>query len=373
MSLYWPASAANVVLNAPRLHALVIGVGEYEHLGPGVLKPSNFLSGLQPLTTTVPAARRIVQWLEREYQNPACPLGSIEVVLSPKETMTRADGSNVNSGAATMAETKQAFDDWYARCNQDEGSIAFFYFAGHGISTISQFLLLSDFGNPDLPDEWENCIDFSGMKSGMIKCKADTQLYFIDACRDAPIAALTKKNPHGRPLAGGSTFLDTVDLSIAYYAASEGRAAHGKDGEETYFCKALITCLNGAGARKPLPWRVNTAALSYALGSVIEEMASVTNLPLTCECPVLKPVTFHYPPKGAVVVSVSCDDDQASAESAIRITQGAKVRNSVAGESRPWMDTVDPGPAQIDLTFSTFPPKSIQDELTPPTYPVEYP
>src|SRR5438105_10927373 len=91
MSLYWPT---NLNAAAPQLHALVIGVGDYRHLGLGAANPATFLSGLAPLTTTPLSAKRIARWLEREYQNNACPCGSIELLLSPAETIQRADGSN---------------------------------------------------------------------------------------------------------------------------------------------------------------------------------------------------------------------------------------------------------------------------------------
>lgn len=373
MSLYWPLQEADVVTNAPRLHAFVLGVGDYDHLGLGVPKPTTLLNGVAPLTTTVPAARRIARWLEREYKNPNCPLGSIELLLSPEEELARADNSKVVVDRATMALATAAFQRWYTRCDADEGSIAFFYFAGHGLSTISQFLLLADFGNPDLPDAWENCIDFTGMQSGMFKCKADAQFFFIDACRDSPVAALSQRNPHGKPLAAGATFQDRVDLSAAYFAASEGRQAYGRDGEETFFCQALIMCLNGVGARKPLPWHVNAATLSNALVSVIEVLGAALDLPLSCECRIQKPVPLHFPPSGAVVVSVSCDGEQANTEAIIKVTRGPTVLNSAAGESRPWMGTVEAGLTQIEVTFASYPPQLLEEDLSPPTFPWELP
>ena len=75
------------------------------------------------------------------------------------------------------------------------------------VNTVRQFLLAADFGNPANPDFWENCIDFSGMRSGMHKNAADTQLFFIDACRERLIDALIQLNPHGKPLCSGEVFL----------------------------------------------------------------------------------------------------------------------------------------------------------------------
>jgi hypothetical protein len=360
-----------VNLRSPRLHAFVVGVGDYRHLGLGAVKPSKFLTGLAPLTTTTPAAKRIARWLETQYRNDGCKLGSIELLLSPTESVKRADGSDVAIDEATMPNVDAAFKRWFDRCNAQKGNIAFFYFAGHGISTISQFLLPADFGNPDFLDDWKNCVDFTGMKGGMAKCAAQTQVFFVDACRDAPIAALLQKNPHGEPLVT-STFQDKVGLSAAYYASSEGRQAFGRDGEETFFCKALIMCLEGVAARKAGPkWRIDAASLGFALNSVMDAMAATENLPLTSECHIQMPVPLHFPDDGAVVVKVGCEPEAVRAEAAILVAQGADVLASPAGEPRPWMGRVKAGEAKIEVTFANYRPEIIVDQMTPPTYPFE--
>lgn len=372
MSLYWPGTPNAVQTGSPRLHALIVGVGDYDHLGLGAANPAAFLNGLAPLTTTPLAAKRIARWLEHDYNNPQCPLGSIELMLSPGETLQRADGSTVMIEKSTMANVTNAFNQWYSRCNSDKGNIAFFYFAGHGINTVSQFLLPADFGDPARPDDWENCIDFTGLQVGMAKCAAQTQVFFVDACRDAPIAALIQRNPHGNPLVT-SSFQDKVDLSAAYLAASEGRQAYGRDGEETFFCKALIMCLDGVAARKGGPqWRVDAGSLSSALVSVVESIAATENLPLSSDCRVQKPIPLHYPMAGgAVVVKVDCEPDQASAEADISVTQGTQVIRSPAGEPRPWIGRVKAGTARINVTFTSFPPEMVDDHMTPPTYDLE--
>jgi len=372
MSCYWPTDMNAVETGAPRLHALIIGVGNYYHLGLDAKKPSKLLSGLAPLTTTPLSAKRIASWLESHCQNPACPLGSIELLLSPEETVKRGDGSIVAIEDATMANISTAFKRWYGRCHAQKANMAVFYFAGHGISTISHFLLPADFGNPDEPDDWENCINFSDMQVGMAKCAAQTQMFFVDACRDAPIAALTQKNPHGRSLAAAS-FQDKVDLSAAYFASSEGRKAYGRDDEETFFCKALIMCLEGVGARKAGPkWRIDAASLSSALVSVMETLGTTENLPLTSDCRVQKPVPLHYPNGGAVVVKVDCEPDQANAEANISVMQGSNIIHmSQAGERRPWMGRVTAGPTKVEVTFATYPPEIVDEEMTPPTYDIE--
>jgi hypothetical protein len=372
MSLYWPDNEGQVV-KARKLHALVIGVGVYDHLGLGVAKPATVVSGLAPLSTTPLSAARIARWLESEYINPACPLGSIELLLSdPAPALPRADGKTVDIERATMQNITDAFGRWYDRCKADHDNIAFFYFAGHGLSAvIGQFLLPGDFGNPDLPDDWANCIDFNGLQIGMRKCVAQTQLFFVDACRDYNMNALLQTNPHGKALVSSSV-QDQVLVSAAYLAASAGRHAYGKAGEETFFCKALIACLNGVAARKPgLEWRVDSASLSSALPAAMAAMAAAENLPLDCECRVQRPAPIHFPNSGAVLVQVNCSPDAVKPESTITVTQGATTLTSPAGESRPWLGKIVAGSATVEVRFSHFPPEVRQIQAAPPTYEVE--
>lgn len=368
MSLYWPANE-KVVTSEPRLHAFIIGVGDYHHLGLGVPKPANFLNGLAPLTTTPLAARRVARWLETEYNNPDAGLGSIELLLSPTATMNRAAGGSAQIDDATMANIDDAFQRWFGRCDSDTGNIAFFYFAGHGIATMSsQYLLPSDFGNPDRPNAWENCIDATGLQTGMRSCDADTQLFFLDACRDVDVSALTQNNPQGEHFAS-SDLNDKVDVSAAFRAASEGRKAYGRDGEETYFCRALMMCLDGAAAHKAGPeWRVDTAMLSSSLASVVDILAKVENQPLTSHCDAVKPVLFHLPAQPKVLVKVDCSPDDRNNEATIRLAQNGAVVLSPAGEPRPWMGSVNPGDTHLEATFASFPTQVFDDTLLPPTY-----
>jgi len=361
MSLYWPPFPVSPDA-APRLHALVVGVGDYPHLDVNATRPAQLLNGLQPLTTTPLAAKSIARWLEQEYHNDDCPLGSIELLLSPAETMARGSAADVAVEAATMANVKAAFDRWFARCDADKRNIAFFYFAGHGVSNVRQFLLAGDFGNPAQPNGWENCVDFTGMKAGMSKCAAQTQVFFVDACRDTPVAVLLQRNPNGNPLVT-STFQDRVDVSAAYYAASEGKHAYGPDNAETYFCQALLTCLRGAAARRVNSrWRVDTAVLSSALSAVISNMATAYRLPLDNDCQAQKPVALHYPGEGSA---------QAERESSIHVVQGNLVLDSPVGDPRPLLRPIKTGDAQLDVTFSSYAAERRSETVMPPTWEVD--
>jgi hypothetical protein len=367
MSLYFEKAGAG-----PRLHAFVIGVGRYPHLELGAKKPSNLFYGLSALTCTVEAAKAIANWLHTDYTNPDCPLGSVEMLLSAPESVTRSDGVVVPVEEATMANIESAFKKWYQRCDQDEDNIAFFYFAGHGVSRLEHFLLAGDFGDPAPLNDWLNCINFTQFKSGMRRCRAQTQLYFVDACRDTPTQAKSQLNPNGNPLVTASED-DDVRLSIAYRAAAEGQQAFGPAAGPTFFCEALLTCLQGAGARfVAQKWRVDTACLSSALSTVLEVIGDCNDLNLTCDLETKTPSALHYPKAGAVVLRVACVPKPLGAEAEIKVTQvGVPVVTSPVGEKRPWMSKIKTGQTRIDVTFTTRPPAFQDETAVPPTCEVE--
>tara|TARA_R110002074_G_scaffold106618_1_gene230391 strand:+ start:51969 stop:53105 length:1137 start_codon:yes stop_codon:yes gene_type:complete len=377
MSLIFPDDEASLVLGEGRLHALIIGVGEYDHLGLGVPKPSKLLSGLKPLTVTEPAARRLARWLEIDYNNADCPLGSIELLLAPAGEYTRKDGLSINVEKADMANIRAATARWFQRCDSSGTNVAFFYFAGHGISTAKgRFLLPGDFGNPDVLNTWINCIDAGELQFGMAKCNAQHQYFFFDACRDTPLSVLTKRNPQGDSLVGSADFSDAVELSAEYSAAAAGRQAFGRDGGETFFCEALIMCLDGMGASRLAGgrnWRVDAATLSYGLLSVIHTIAARENVPITCECRVQKPVPLHFPDTGRVMVKVCCNSDDMNNEADITLVQDSCVKTSPPGDPRPWIQPVTAGQVDISVKFNSFPAEFIRDLIDPPVYDLEFP
>ena len=369
MTLYWPETPAKIDLTQPRLHAFVIGVADYYHLIGGGPNAANVNFGLQQLTTTRFTAKRIAKWLASTHKHPDCPLGSVELLLSPAEPVDRPDGTPAPIDASTMKNIRTAFEDWKTRCDSHEGNIALFYFAGHGISTTSQYLLAADFADPALAKVWENSIDFDGMRVGMRKIKADTQLFFVDACRETPIDALIALGPKGDPLIDATIF-DQVTSSGAYYAAADGKLAYGPDDDITYFATAVLEALDGAGAnRKGGKTVVDTFSLGNAIGQIMESLAGIHNKPLSCTpVPAGTPAVIHHPKEVLVRTVISCQSDAAKAEAAIKVHRPTMNHQSPAGEPRPWTKHIPPGEWDIDLTFTNFPNRSQHETLMPPVY-----
>ncbi len=349
MSLIWPANEAAIVTNAPRLHAFVIAVAQYPHLNGGAGAPALEPLGLSQVSTPRYTGHAIVDWLLNRYQNPACPLGSVEFLLSPGE-LTPSPGGPVAATPATMANIEAAFALWKARCGSQADNIAWFYFCGHGVSKDAQYLLPEDYGDPAV-FQWKNNIDFDGLRVGMRSCAAQTQLFFVDACRETSLALLTNLNVSGTPLTGAG-FTDSVNCSAAYYATTPGRLAYGPDTDVTYFGQALLSCLNGVGAIKKGPkWVVDTYSLGNALGQTMTQLARRYKQPLSCNPDPSGMGRINEVAGPRVIAAVSCTSEVANNAADITITRGARSLHSAPGQPKPVVEEVEAGDWRIAVTF----------------------
>jgi hypothetical protein len=371
MSLIWPASEADVVLDQPRLHAFVVAVGDYPHLigGAGPLAADPF--GLSQVTTPRFTGPSVAEWLLTSLKNGARPLGSLEVLLSPGGPIATAAGP-VIAERATMANIQKAFGEWLRRSSARPDNAAWLYFCGHGLSKVSQYLLAEDFGDPNDADIWKKCIDFDGLRVGMRKCRAQTQLFFVDACRETPFGVLAQINARGEPLVS-ATFNDpAVPCSAAYYATTDGRQAYGPDDAPTYFGQALIRCMDGVAAlRKNGKWIVDTYSLANALGQTMAHYARRFRLPLSCNPDPGGMALIHEAPAPRVVVAIECSSQVANDVADIHVANGAEVLHSAPGESKPIVEDVAAGNWTIAVTFpgGQFPsPAPEQHVFMPPVF-----
>src|SRR6185295_5590293 len=136
---------------------------------------------------------------------------------------------------------------WYARCDTDQDNIAIFYFGGHGLQDSTQLLLAEDFCvNQVRP--LAGAIDFNLSKIWMARCLANTQCFFIDACRT--------NNPglQGQIISDAVTLKVPISTNIprsintlVLNATRVNQLAHGA-GYLTRFAKALLDHLAGRGA-----------------------------------------------------------------------------------------------------------------------------
>lgn len=366
MTLFWPKTEAEVVLDQPRLHALVIGVGKYDHLGLSAVRLSSFLSGLGQLETTAPSAKQFATWLQEHYCAATVELGSVELLLSP----TDAAEASSEIQPATMANVKQAVKLWYDRCSRQERSIAMLYFAGHGFRRgAHDYLLPQDFGDPSELDEWAKCIDGTGLVEGMKKCKADTQLYFFDACRDEAFDAQKYRTAGGNPLIR-STIDDHVSVSVVYRAAAEGGEAWGnKEHGITYFWQALLMCLNGVGGRKTGPkWAVDAASLSTAMASVGRLLEKREGIALGFDSTGARDVPIHSLQEARVFLQVDLLSGPARQNVEIEVVQAEYRVSNEPDRECPWASQVRPGDTTIAARTAGWSDSVHESLLYPPVY-----
>jgi hypothetical protein len=371
MSIVWPADPAAIVTDQPRLHALVIGVARYPHLLGGTGPLARDPLGLSQVTTPEPTARAITRWLTGSYSNDACPLGSVELLLS-----SAAGGTE----PATMDRIERAVTGWVQRASSHPQNTAFFYFCGHGLAKDDLFLLPEDFGDPAWLSPWRNCINFDSLRLGLwSSCRADTHILFVDACRETPFGMLTHVNVEGRAIVGGQGFGSSVRTQAVYYAATEGKQAYGPAGDVSYFGQAVLQCLDGlATSNTGGTWVVDTYALSSALGRVMEHLAETHNQPLQSEQVVKgRNAVLHRPPRPKVIARIRCSDDRASAAADIMLRRQAVLHRATPVDPKPLVVAVEPGDWELTITFPHHdyqPLGPMTCTLIPPIYTgVEYP
>jgi caspase domain-containing protein len=373
MSLIWPDTAAAVVQNQPRLHAFVIGVGDYPHLNGGTGQLAREALGLSQITTPRYTAPAIAEWILTQYRNTLCPLGSLEMLISPSTSIHVRGNGLIPVESAIMSRVESSFNAWFQRVSAHPQNLALFYFCGHGLWTSTQFLLPEDFGDPSVANNWKNCIDFDGMRRGMFTSPAQTQLFFIDACRETPFGILTQTNVSGDPLITGNS-LSTISCSSTYYATSSGQKAYGIDKDVTYFGKGLLSCLNGVGSsKKNGKWIVDTYTLSNALGQTMALLGKKYNLPLTCNPAPQGLAVIHEPAQPRVFASVECSSSVANLVAEITMTQVGTtlILKSLPGDKKPLIEEVEAGNWSIDVKFPNGPFPNhplIQENFMPPVF-----
>lgn len=371
--------ALNAAGQARRTHALIIGVGSYPHLPGGSLADGQgaiVTLGLSQLTTSLHSARVMTDWLLSRFTNPAAPLGSVELLLSPgvytpsPEAAARigiASGTDVAVEEATLDNIKEAFDGWIARCAKFPNDIALFFFSGHGVEKEVSLLLPSDFGKltgaagvhaQNRP--FEQAIDLTTTHRLMSQCQVGTQCFFIDACRETPFQLLTSQEKPGVSLMGDLGASPLQRDAPLYQAAAEGMQAFGPPDGPTYFTTELIRCLEGLGAqgKRQGVWRITTGSLRSALVLAIERFRQVTGKQITCDggngkSSQITDLHFVQTSRVPVLTSVECQPDNAHclAELYLRDDNAETVRTSPA--TTPWLLEVLSGVYEVGARFQT--------------------
>lgn len=224
--------------------ALIVGVAEYSD-------PELRLS------SPVHSAHALSAWLKAQLHNPAAPLGSLELLLSP-----------------TYAALEAAIGAWFTRAHADPNNVALFYFCGHGLMRTGALLLAADFDRNAL-NPYARALDFEKLVLGMGRCQASVQCFFVDACRRSNLQLRDEADlTAGVPIAPRLRDPPRSD-SLVLYSSAPLEQASGAPNGPSRFTEALLDALGGLGSRKRAGrWEVSTSTLGDAVRRLLERRSA---------------------------------------------------------------------------------------------------
>ena len=270
---------------APGVHAFIVGMSDYPFLPatPAGVQPHHY--GIVPLTSAALGAFAFYKWLIDTRTQLPLPLVTCRLLLAPSQLELTNDPtlSGVGADRPRLANFLTDAAAWRADASSSPDSIAIFYFAGHGVQRTKDdaVLLLEEFGN-GIGGPLMNGVDVKNLFYGMAPSPArpqiaNTQLYFIDACRNMPsiFTSFETLQP---------TQVFPVELSgqdnrraPVFYASIAGTTALGLRGKQTLFSKAVVDCLvNDAADLQEVDgqerWVVSVHRLAKALEFSIADL-----------------------------------------------------------------------------------------------------
>jgi len=369
MALYF-----NQIQQKPQTHILIIGVGGYPYLNGGAQAIPQTFDGAQLLgqLSSPPVSAEAFYNMAMELHNEGAwikPLGSINVLVSPDPS-----AGNLFAGQtlepATISNIENAYLDWKKLCNSDPENVAIFFFCGHGLDKGEHYLLAEDFGQrADNP--WKGSFAFDMTRRAFFSCKARTQLFFIDACRQLTSDMLRTDLP-ANPIEPPSMLARDCAFNLTQKAAAANESAYGKKNEVSFYTKALIGALKGNASNNDIgEWRIATGTLSYKMNSFLQLEAPGEGYPQRCistTSDTTDIIRFTKPPM--VPLKVTCTPDAALPFAELSCLDP----NTNQGERRapqgdPWETRIKAGLYKIEANFSggQYRSNAIFRLVTPPS------
>ncbi|OBH45795.1 hypothetical protein A5683_13870 [Mycobacterium mantenii] len=204
-----------------------------------------------------------------------------------------------------------------------------FYCCGHGVERESQFILLEDFGKSK-NRLLENTVDVGKLYLAMNRCKARTQYYFMDTCRDILPKFYKMLSGDAPDLLDPWLDAESRNNAALLLATSGGGTAYGDPDPDmpTLFTQSLVRALDGLGSRKDAAnWVVTMPDVMRAVTQLLppeKQRAEMRN------CVGISP--FHILPCSPTVpVIIDCDPSAAVPQANLALSR--------------YRDSSDPTPA----------------------------
>jgi hypothetical protein len=238
---------------------------------------------MRQLSSTSLAAFRIYEWLTASTTKLPVPLASCRMLLLPSNDEINAEPRlRAYATPWTTGDVLANAAAWRDDASASRANVTLFYFAGHGVQRNigDSVMLLPGFGR-GVGGTLTDAIDTVNIAAGMAPTAtrpniAQTQLYFVDACRVLPEQFRQFERMPTTPVFDLELNSRDDRRAPIFYAAIPGTLANGLRGEQTLFSKALLECLNGAAAeateedeRGNVKWRVSVHSLDRALEATI--------------------------------------------------------------------------------------------------------
>jgi Caspase domain len=280
-------------VTAPGTHALIIGVSHYRHLNGGeavTMAGENFAMG--QLSAAARSASEFAAWLLHDYKSDRAPLKSLRVLLSPSENEIihpQIESLLQGDSSATLNNVKSDLLGFKQACDSHNENVAIVYIVGHGVQLTKHgaTVLLHDVGADNHLSTLEGAIDVAGIHAAMNHPHtAQTQFWFVDACRQEPAVAR-----HFESLVGALTLDEPkgdAETSIFFLAAGPGKKAFARPGNVSLFNEALLWALHGSIAVGPEDngspyWHVSATALIRQLPDRVRGLANAENVEQSVE------------------------------------------------------------------------------------------
>lgn len=261
--------------NTQQTHALILGVGKYQHLNGSNGRLTQRNMGLGQLTSPPVSARKFAEWVTQDYNNIDAPLGSVYMLLSeqPSTPFPLPDGSSSNVASATIDNIEDAFDAWLNRLKQHPDNQAIFYYCGHGVLIQGDLILLAeDYGEKD-HQPFDGSINFEELQKGMANQHQGMQCHFIDTCSNYPVDNLPVLQSGARIFITVTAPPSSNQTMLVLRASAPGNSAYGIPYKESRFTGAILDSLMGRGVNQTQiggEWVVTTNSLVYSVNQIID-------------------------------------------------------------------------------------------------------
>jgi hypothetical protein len=352
----------------PRVHALIIGIGGYDHLIGGNSKtlPNVIDYGyLTQLSSPPRSAIAIADTLRDLSDDFRVPLGTVDLLISVSPQDPDPSGKGEKYDAATSSVIRKAFDAWWARCDSDPDNVAILYIGGHGVEGRRHVVLASDFGSSE-SQPWLDAFDIETTCKAFASNRAETQVLLIDTCRE--ITPAMAESPDAVPLPLRNVGLHQTNhcrYSLRVFSTQRSSQAYGPRFAPSHFAAALIIGLRGGAASKnDGKWWITTGKMAERMSLLMEVAGAdrVRQQPDTAASESCRLLEMRGIPKAKL--KLSCEPEEAALEALLEYHKhGLPSLRRPEPSVEPWTIEVEPGHCITSAIFTGSRFQSMHREL----------